>query len=149
MFELAQHRAHKRVALVIGIRLLRQLSCHHLKVLLIVRIVNNLGPFHAFHQYANRAVWQLQHLADIGDCSDPKNIILSRLFNIDFRLRTEEDQIIFYHRLFQRFYRLLASDIQMEDHTGVDKKTSERQQGEAATFCLFGYHRLLTSNRSL
>ncbi len=84
MLELAQHRPHQGVALLIDILLLRQLTCHNLVILLIIRIMNNFGPFHSLYQHTDRAVRKLQHLPHIRDGADPKNIFLSRLLNIHF-----------------------------------------------------------------
>ncbi|MNE49905.1 hypothetical protein D3C80_1444560 [compost metagenome] len=84
MLELAEHRTHQSVALLIDILLLRQLARHNLIKLLIICIMNNFGPFHSFNQHTDRAVRKLQHLPHIGNSTDPKNIFLSRLLNIHF-----------------------------------------------------------------
>ncbi|MNW69147.1 hypothetical protein D3C74_480890 [compost metagenome] len=59
MLELAQHRPHQGIALLIDILMLRQLACHNLVILLIICIMNNFGPFHSLHQHTNRAVRKL------------------------------------------------------------------------------------------
>ncbi|MNW58999.1 hypothetical protein D3C74_368940 [compost metagenome] len=102
MFELAQYGAHQGIALLVHILFLRQHTRHHLVIILVVRIVNNFGPFHALHKHTDRAVGKLEHLPHIGDRADPKNIFLSRLLNIHFRLGAEENQVIFNHSFFQR-----------------------------------------------
>ncbi|MNI40862.1 hypothetical protein D3C73_950980 [compost metagenome] len=102
MLELVQHGAHQGIALLVHILFLRQHTRHHLVILLVVRIVNNFGPFHALHKHTDRAVGKLEHLPHIGDRADPKNIFLSRLLNIHFRLGAEENQVIFNHSFFQR-----------------------------------------------
>jgi len=140
VFELAEHRAHEGVDLGIGRLPLGQLLHDDFVELVIRDVLRNLGARQAFHQHADRAVRQLEHLPHPRNGADTVNVVLRRFLDAHLRLGTEQDRVVADHAAFQRPHRLLPADIEVEHHARIDEQPPERQQRQAPSFPLARYH---------
>ncbi len=87
-------------------------------------------PLDPLHQHLHGAVWQLQHLQDVGYGAGDVHVLRRRLVLGGRLLRHQQDALASLHRRLQRLDRLRAPDEQRDHHVRKDHHVPQRKQRE-------------------
>ena len=84
----------------------------------------------AFHQHADIAVRQLEHLHDAGDDAHIVERLTIGIVFARVKLGNEEDVLVARHGLFERGDTLVATHEQGHDHLRKNDDVPQRQEGQ-------------------
>ena len=127
LVELVQHRAHQRLAFLVGDRLGFEQRHLRREVTLGLVVALNHGTALALDQHLDGAVRQLQQLQDAGDRADGVDIVRRRVIIGGALLCRQHDLFSRLHRQFERADGFLPADEQRNHHVRKHDHVPQRQ----------------------